>query len=221
MKKALKIMLAVLVLISMAACTAKQEENKSYPVWRREGYFSDEAGDMLSITWSDTEGYEGWMIGFMIEGDFDKSYGNIIHQEKDTLHGNIVPDYEEGEFVVTITEEGEDGVQVVVDGGETYHLVAMEIEEAPIVISINTDGYGYFTAISDDKEAYQVEEDIISSAILSLYEPTTYVLTARPGDEQWKFSKWTRNGEDLSDYETIEIEFTESADYVAVFEFAD
>ena len=49
---------------------------------------------------------------------------------------------EEGEFVVTITEEGDDGVQVVVEGGETYHFTPIEMEEASIIVRINTEGAG-------------------------------------------------------------------------------
>ena len=85
---------------------------------------------MISVAFSDIEGYEGWLVGAVLG---DNSYGNIIRQEGSSLHGNIVPDYEDGEMIVTLTEEGEGGIMLTVDGGGTYHFTPMEMQTATIL----------------------------------------------------------------------------------------
>ena len=109
-----------------------------------------------------------------------------------------------------------------VEGGKAYHLVPAEFEEASIAVSINTEGWGQFTAVSDVEDAFEAEEPT-SSMILSLYEPTVYTLTAVAAEdgEDWVFVKWTKNGDDYSTDAEITVEFDESADFVAVFEYPE
>ena len=127
MKKAIAIVLTLMMLFALCACGSQQSASGSAAAeWTREGAFQDEDGNYLSISYSDTEGYEGWAVSFMTSDDM---HGWIIQQEGDKLHGNLVPEGEEGEFIVTISEEGEDGILLEVEGGETYHLTAIEMPE--------------------------------------------------------------------------------------------
>ena len=43
-----------------------------------------------------------------------------------TLRGDLVPSYEEGEFLVTVEMEGENGVMLTTDAGEVYHFTPYE-----------------------------------------------------------------------------------------------
>ncbi|MBR2533581.1 MAG: hypothetical protein IKE50_02215 [Erysipelotrichaceae bacterium] len=219
MKKLVCLLLTVLMVFGVTACSGSdsqpQEEIKE---WTREGFFSDENGNLVSIFKTDNEEeYPGWYVGCMVDEDM---YGWYILQEGNSLHGDIVPDYMDGHYVVTVSEEGEDGILFEVEGGKTYHLKLTEIEEASIAVNINTEGLGQFTAVSDAEDAFVAKEPV-SSMILSLYEPTVYTLTAVSVEdgEDWTFVKWMKNGEDYSTEAEITVEFDGSADFVAVFEY--
>lgn len=221
MKKLIVLLMTVLMAVSLSACTGSnngsQEEVKE---WTREGFFTDEEGNLVTVFKTDNEEeYPGWYVGCLMGDDM---YGWYILQEGNSLHGDLVPDYMDGHYVVTVSEEGEDGILFEVEGGETYHLKHTEIEEASIAISINTEGWGLFTAVSDAEDAFEAEEPT-SSMILSLYEPTVYTLAAvsAEGGEDWVFVKWTKNGEDYSTDAEITVEFNESADFIAVFEYPE
>ena len=219
MKKLIVLLMTVLMIVSMSACSGSnsgpQEEVRE---WTREGFFTDEEGNLVTVLKTDNEEeYPGWYVGCFVGDDM---YGWYIQQEGDSLHGDLVPDYEDGHYVVTVTEEGEEGILFEVEGGKTYHLVPAEFEEASIAVSINTEGWGMFTAVSDVEDAFEAEEPT-SSMILSLYEPTVYTLTAVPaeGGEDWVFVKWTKNCDDYSTEAEITVEFDESADFIALFEY--
>ncbi|MCR4606284.1 MAG: hypothetical protein K5771_00975 [Oscillospiraceae bacterium] len=217
MKKILSLLLVLVVLTALAACgKAAPEENKE---WTRSGYFEDEHGYMLSVTWMDLGDEAGWYAGFMYGPDpIGDSYGGMVKQEGSSLKGELASGGNMIDVVVTISEEGEDGLLLVVENGATCHFKLMELQEAPIGVSINTEGYGFFTALTDG-DTYETPDDYsTTSAILSLYEPTTYMLSAK-GGEDWVFVKWTKNGEFLSAEPDITVEFDESADFIAVFEF--
>ena len=217
MKKVTALFIAVLLLFSLASCKEKQEVPEEAKEWSRTGFFTDENENLLSIMKSDLEDYPGWYVGGIFGED---TFGWYIPQEGNKLHGDLIPDYEDGHLIATVSEEGEDGVLLEIEGGESYHFVPTEIPEAPIGISVNTEGLGLFTAVSDAEGAFEAE-DPVSSLILSLYEPTLYTLTAvtAEGGEDWSFVKWTRNGSDYSTDPVLTIDFAESADYVAVFEW--
>lgn len=113
---------SLMILLVACACSNKSSGN----TWTREGTFDDEANDVkLTIEPSDSDEYEGWYVGFYPGGDM---YGWYISQEGDVLHGDLLPD-ETDEFIVTVSEEGDDGVKVEVEGGETYHFTPATEEE--------------------------------------------------------------------------------------------
>ena len=218
MKKMTVLLLSLLMLISLTSCKAKQETpEEEANEWSRTGFFTDENENLLSIMKSDLEDYPGWYVGGIFG---DEMFGWYLPQEGNKLHGDLIPDYEDGHLIATVSEEGEDGVLLEIEGGEKYHFVPTEIPEAPIGISVNTEGLGLFTAVSDAEGAFEAE-DPVSSMILSLYDPAVYTLTAvtAEGGEDWSFVKWTRNGNDYSTDPVLTIDFAESADYVAVFEW--
>ena len=218
MKKAIAIVLTLMMLFALCACGSQQSASGSAAAeWTREGAFQDEDGNYLSISYSDTEGYEGWAVSFMTSDDM---HGWIIQQEGDKLHGNLVPEGEEGEFIVTISEEGEDGILLEVEGGETYHLTAIEMPEFKMTMQINTDGLGQI-AYAPEGETPEFNDDFPSqSAVQNLEEAASFTLAAKPEDG-WKFVKWTKNGEDFSTEEQITVEVTEDVEYIAVFEGAE
>ena len=84
-------------------------------------------------------------------------YGDLVEQVGDTLHGDIVPEYEEGEFIVTVCEEGEEGLLLLTESGDTYHFIPMEMEEATISVSVNTEGMGSY--LIADGESMEWNDD--------------------------------------------------------------
>ena len=147
-------------------------------------------------------------------------YGNYVEPEGSTLHGNIVPDYEEGEFIVTVSEEGEDGVLLTVDGGESYHFKVMDIPEATIFVHVTTEGNGMI-AYKEGEEVPEIDPEYpYQSAQINLAEPAVYTLLAQAA-EDWSFVKWTKDGADYSTEPQITLELSESTDLVAVFAFED
>jgi hypothetical protein len=209
---------AVMVLV-LAACGGGSQGGgaSSDFTWTREGTFADGNGNYLLVSASEDEEHEGqWAVTAMIGED---AHGWFIKQEGETLHGNLDTEYDdyEGDFIVTISEEGEDGLKMEVEGGETYHFT---MEEAPDYIGtlmINVDGLGTI-AYGKEGEEVEFEEDFpTQSAAINVEEPTDYVLKAK-ADEGWKFVKWTKDGEDFSEEPEITVEVTGDVDYRAVFE---
>lgn len=206
MKRIMTMLLIACLLLSVCACA---EAAGSFS-WTREGTFADENGDFLSVIASDDGSNPGWYVGCVLGEDM---YGAIIQQEGETLHGNI--DTEGGEFIVTIAEDG-DGLLMTLENGETYHFAQMEIQEAALVVTVNTEGFGQI-AYAEGSEAPVFDDEYPSqSAYLGLQEPGTYTFAAK-ADEGYRFVKWTRDGETFATDEQITVELTESADYVAVF----
>ena len=219
MKKTITFVLALAMLFALCACGSKQETPGSADAsdWTRTGSFDNADGDYLSISFSDTEGYEGWAVSFM---HGEELHGWIIQQEGDKLHGNLVAEGEEGEFIVTISEEGEDGLLLEVEGGESYHFTPMDVPEFSITMQINTEGLGEIAYAPEGEELAFETEFPVQSAVQNLEGPATYVLAAKPEDG-WKFVKWTKDGEDFSTEEQITVDVAESVEYIAVFESAE
>ena len=220
MKKITALVMSALLLAALlAGCSAAKPADEGAKQdaafeWTREGFFEDADGNYLTINYSDTEGYEGWAVSFM---SGEEPVGWIIQQEGDTLHGDL--DYEDsGEYIVTISEEGEDGVMMEVEGGETYHFTPMDIPDATVIVNINTEGQGQITYAAEGEELTFDDAYPAQSAQLNLEGPETYQLGAK-ADEGWQFVKWTKDGEDYSTDEVITVEFTEAhTDFIAVFE---
>ncbi len=229
MKKWICILLSVIMLMGLCACGQKQEtaakpEAAAEPAattaqenneWSRQGYFSDENENMLSITLMEDVVDPGWYVGAMI-GEF--MGGATLPQEGNTLHGNLNASEESAEpYIVTISEEGEDGLLVAVEGGESYHFVPMDLPDATIFVTIGTEGLGNI-AYEEGEEAPEIDlEYPFQSAQINLGEPTIHTLVAWPQAGNL-FVKWTKNGEDFSTDPQITVMLDESADFVAVFE---
>ena len=186
--------------------------------WNTEGFFFDEKGNMLSITWMGDVDEPGWYVGCMLGEDFmEDSWGGILPEEENKLHGSLPTSGSKNELVVTISKEGENGICLEVEGGETYHFLTWDIPEATIMVNINTEGWGNIEYAMGE-EAPEIDEEYpYQSAYIGLAEPATYTFLAWP-EAGYTFVKWTKNGEDFSDEAQITLLLDESADYIAVFE---
>lgn len=218
MKKILVIVLALVMVFTFAACggsSAGGTESSDFQ-WTRTGNFTNEAGDYAYIEESDMEDYPGWSVSFMSGED---THGWFIPLEGETLHGDITsPDTEGDPYIVTVSEEGEDGIMIEVEGGETYHLTPMETPEFAGTLTINTEGMGEI-AYAEGENAPEFEEGHpYTQAVVNILEAGKYTIAARTTEEGWKFVKWTRNGEDYSEDAQITVEITEDVDFTAVFE---
>ena len=117
---------------------------------------------------------------------------------------------------VGIDLDAASGSLLEVEGGETYHFSPLETETPVATLWVNTEGYGFFTCSEQGQES---DDTLWTSTQHGIAEPTSFVLTAKPG-EDWFFVKWTLNGEDYSTDEQITLEVAEDANLVAVFDFA-
>ncbi|MBQ6477826.1 MAG: hypothetical protein IJI44_00505 [Erysipelotrichaceae bacterium] len=221
MKKFIALFLSLLMVLTLVSCSKSEEKPVSDFEWTRQGYFTDEDGDIVSITWMDDENMmeedKGWYVGIMAG---DLTTGSKLDLAGETLHGNLIPSYEEGELIATVSEEGENGIVLEIEGGNTYHLTPMEMPEAKIFINIKTEGCGFFDYAKESEGLVFDEDYPATSAVVNLAEAETYILEARP-EEGNKFVKWTKNGEDLSTESIITETFDADAEYVAVFEPAE
>ena len=215
MKKLICMILAVCMLIALAACGAAKPEEPAIKEWTRQGTFEDEKGNHLIVSLSSTEGYEGWAVSLMLDGEM---IGWIIQQEGNALRGNLNAWDEEAEpFNVVITEEDEDGLMLEVEGGETYHFTPMDVPEATITVTVNIEGWGHI-AYAEGEETPEIDPEYpAQSAYLGLAEPAVYTFAAEP-ETGSLFVKWTKNGEDFSTEPQITLQLDESAEYIAVFE---
>ena len=212
MKKLLCMLMAA-VLLGLCACG--QQSAEEVKDWSRSGYFTNDASDMLSIVWMDEVEEPGWYVGLML-GDF--MGGGILPQEGNSLRGSL-ESMDEGTkpMTVTVSEEGKDGLLLEVEGGESYHFVPSELEQASIIVKIDTEGWGNI-AYALGEQAPDIEsEEPYQSAQINLADPETYTFVAWPQTGN-VFREWLKNGEDFSDEPQITVVLDESADFVAVFE---
>ena len=228
MKKIICFILCTIMLFTVAACGAERsansaEQQASAPSeaepaafeWTREGYFQDENENMLSVTWMDDVDEPGWYVGVMIG---ELMAGWTIPQEGNTLHGDLNAWDETAEpLVVTVSEEGEDGLLLEIEGGESYHFKPYDMPEATIVVTVNTEGWGNIDYAEGDQAPEIDTEYPMQSAYIGLDEPKTHTFAAWPQAGSI-FVKWTKNGEDFSTEPVITVLLDESADFVAVFE---
>ncbi len=231
MKKTIAMLLVLCLTAAVTACggqaSSGTESAGTEPAgtesaaseWTRSGYFTDENDNMCSVTWmEDISDEPGWYVSFMNGEDvMADSYGGIIPQEGDSLHGELANSGENAPIVVTVTEEGEKGLMVVVEGGETYHFTEMEFPEATIFVNINVEGWGNI-AYTEGEETPEIDPEYpFQSAVINLAEPATHTILAWPKTGN-RFVKWTKNGEDFSTEPQITLLLDESAEYIAVFE---
>ena len=214
MKKLLCLLLAFVLLFALCACGNAADGGE----WTRQGYFQDENGNMLSVTWMDDVDEPGWYVGCMLGEDLmEDSYGGMLQQDGNTLTGALPSGAGQPDLTVTVSEEGEDGLQLVVEGGETYHFTPMEMPEATIFVTINVDGWGNID-YAEGESAPEIDPEYpYQSAQINLAEPATHTFVAWPKAGNL-FVKWTKDGEDFSTEPQITVLLDESADYVAVFE---
>ncbi len=215
MKKLICLILAASMLFALAACDQAKPKEPEIKEWTRQGTFEDGNGNHLLVNPSETEGYEGWAVSLMLEGE---TIGWVIQQEENALHGNLNGwDESVDPFNVTITEEGEDGLKLEVEGGETYHFTPMDVPEATIVVTVNVEGWGHI-AYAEGEETPEIDPEFLAqSAYIGLAEPAVHTLVAKP-EAGNLFVKWTKNGEDYSTDPQITLLLDESAEFIAVFE---
>ena len=213
--KKLCFVLAFLLAFSLTACGKDPSGGDADFTWTREGYFSDGSSDLVYISASEDEDNPGWYVGCLFE---EGMYGWYIQQEGKTLHGDILSPYEEGgdPFVVTVSEEGEDGILLEIENGSTYHMTPYEIPEAAFVLTVNVDGSGQIAYAEGDAAPEFDSEYPMQSGYTGLESAKVYTFAAKP-DEGYKFMKWTYNGSDYSADPQITFEVTEDVDLVAVF----
>ena len=218
MKKRLCLLMAAVLLLGLCACGGKTEAEVKD--WTRQGYFADENGHMLSVTWMELDDAAGWYAGFLNgEDPIEDSYGGMLAQEGNALRGALASGGDKGELTVAISEEGADGLLLTVEGGGTYRFTPAELPTAAFGVYLNTDGCGQ-VACAEAGEALSFDETITSMGF-GLSEPATYVFGAKTDEPGWHFVKWTKNGEDYAEDPIITVELTEDAEFVAVFEYAD
>ena len=214
MKKTIALLLSCLMLFALLAGCAGSKTDSGF-TWTREGSFEDADGNYLLISQSQDENDPGWYVLFM-EDNGEDMIGGTIQPDGEALRGSLLDD-DSDKTEVTITEEGENGLLMEVKDGETYHFTMMDVPEVAMTITINTEGLGQIAYAPEGEEPEFDDEYPAQSAQLNLPEAGTYILAAK-ADEGWKFVKWTKDGADYSTDAEITVEFTENADFVAVFE---
>lgn len=186
--------------------------------WTREGYYADENGNILSVTWMEDVEEPDWYVGCMLGEDLiEDAWGGMLPEEGNALHGALPSSGGKEPLIVTVTEEGEAGLLFVVEGGDTFHFLPMDLPEATIFIHINVEGWGNID-YAEGETAPEIDPEYpFQSAQINLAEPATYTFAAWPNPGNL-FVKWTKNGEDFSTESEITVLLDESADFVAVFE---
>ncbi len=185
--------------------------------WPREGYFQDDEGNMLTVTWMDGVDEPGWYVGYMnADAENEKSYGGILSQDGKVLYGYIASSSDEPEMSAILTEDGDD-IVLKTDGGVTSVFHPMNLEKATIFVTVLADGDGNIDYVEGEKAPEIDTEYPYQSAQINLGEPTTYTLVAWP-NEGSEFIVWMKDGENYSQDEQITVLLDETAEYVAVFE---
>ena len=215
MKRVFYVILIAGILLSLASCSTSKSAEPEIKEWTRQGTFEDENGNHLLVALSETEGYEGWGVSLMLDSE---TVGWIIQQEGNALRGNLNGwDENLDPFNVTIIEEGEDGLKLEVEGGETYYFTPVDMPEATIIVTVNIEGWGHI-AYAEGEEAPEIDPEFpAQSAYIGLAEPAVHTFLAEP-EAGNLFVKWTKNGEDYSTEPQITLSLDESAEYIAVFE---
>ncbi len=216
MKKTICLLLAFCMIFALAACGTKTEPEVKE--WTRQGYFSDEKDNFLSVTWMDDVDEPGWYVGVTLGEDWvEDAWGGILPQEGNSLHGALTSSGSKGDLTVTVSEDGPEGLLLAVEGGESYHFKEYEMPEAAVAVTFNTEGWGYIAYAEGDQTPEIDTEYPSQSGYLGLEAPETYTFLAWPQAGNL-FVKWTKNGEDFSTEPQVTLLLDESAEYVAVFE---
>lgn len=223
MKKLVYVLLTFVLVMGLAACGGSQGggSGDSDFTWTREGTFQDENKNVLIITkpTGDEEHEDQWAVSVILG---EEVHGWFLDQKGETLAGNLNSEVDDTDtdYVVTISEEGEDGLMMEVEGGDTYHFTKVETPDPIGVLKVNTEGLGTI-AVGPEGETVEFEEDFPNqSTVINVTEPTKYILRAK-ADEGYKFVKWTKDGEDFSEEADITVDVDSDVEYIAVFEPAE
>ena len=231
MKKTICLLLAAVMLLALAACggAKKQEDSAAEPTpaaegefkWLADGFFADESGNMLSITYMDDVDEPGWYVGCMLGDDpIEDSWGGMLPLVGQSLQGELPSEGSKDPLKVTLTETGAVGVRLEIEGGESYVFTPMDLPEPVATVTVNTDGFGQI-AYAEGSGVTEFEDGYFSSCQFGIEEPGSYTFSAKTDEDGWGFIKWTLNGEDYTTDPIFTAEITEDADFVAVFESVD
>lgn len=216
MKKLLYLLLTVVLAFGLVACGSSS--GGSDFEWTRVGTFADGNQNFLIITKPDDGEHDDmWAVSVLLDGG--EVHGWFLEQKGETLAGNLNSEIDDTDtdYIVTISEEGDDGLVMEVEGGDTYHFTKEETPDYIGLLKINTEGVGSI-AYGKEGEEVEFEEDFPTQSVAeNVAEPTTYIIKAKP-DEGYKFVKWTKNGEDFSTEPEIKVEVSEDVEYIAVFD---
>ena len=222
MKKLICLILCAVVMCAAAACAAEkpgsgaQLAKQTSAEWPRNGYFTDENDNMLSITWMEDIDEPGWYVGCMLGEDFEEdSWGGTLAVDENALRGTLTTFGSRGDITVTVSPDG-DGVSLAIDGGETYRFAEMDLPDAKIFVTINTEGRGMIGYEPGETVPELDPEWPYQSAQINLADAETYTFAAAP-EEGSAFVKWTKNGADFSTDPVIAVLLDETADFIAVF----
>ena len=235
MKKLICILLAVCLAFALTACGGDKPESIPVPtetpessktpvpakeaaLWPRTGYFTDKAANMLSIAWLDDMDEPGWYVGCLLgEDQAEDAWSGMLSLEGNSLRGTLPSFGEKEDLTIVITEEGADGLQLTVEGGETYHFIPYRTADSAILVTFTAEGQGTINSTPGEKAPEFDSVYAYQATQLNLSFPETYTFAAWP-DRGSRFVKWTKNGEDFSAEAQITVELDENAEYVAVFE---
>ena len=216
LKKMICLLLALCMVFAMTDRSIQAEAELED--WTRQGVFADENENILSVTWMDDVVEPGWYVGVMLGEDLiEDSWGGILPQDGNTLHGTLSSSGSRGDLTVTVSEDGPDGILLAIEDGETYHLKGYELPEASVVITFSTEGWGNIDYAEGDQAPEADTEYPTQSGYIGLEAPETYTFLAWPRAGN-QFVKWMKNGEDFSTDPQFTVLLDESAEYVAVFE---
>ena len=209
MKKLFAVVIVALLATTLTACGSGGGAE-----WTRQGtYTTEDEKEGLMVYKSETEGYEGWSVGYYND---DQQLGWIIQQEGDSLKGNLVPPGEEGEFIVTVKEEGDDGLLLITPDNQEHHFMPVEMPDVIGTVTIKIEGMGQIEYAEPGREL-EFSEHPFQDAVINVTEAATYTIGAKPADG-WKFVKWTRDGQDFSEEAIVQVDLDGDANFVAVFE---
>lgn len=235
MKRLLALALCTLLLVTLAGCGRNQTEQTgqnagetaatsdntepSAAQWTRSGYYQDEQENMLSVTWMEDVDEPGWYVGCMLGEDLmEDAWGGTLQQDGDTLQGSLPSSGDREALTVTLSEEGEGGILLTIEGGESYHFIPYDLPDASIIVTVNTEGPGGMIGYAEGETMPEMDPEWpYQSAQINLAEPETYTLAAAAPELGTIFVKWTKNGEDYATEPIITVVLDESADFVAVF----
>lgn len=123
MKRVFGMLAAFVLCITLAGCGSSATASE----WERRGQFTDENMNYLSITDASEadlgEEYKPFHISGMLSSN---PYNGFADVEGNALKGELSPGYGTEVYGVSITEEGDNGLQLEMDDGRVYHFTPME-----------------------------------------------------------------------------------------------